>query len=189
MEKRKSIHPHKPQPLLHCSRGQPHVRCSLRHQHALGRPMTNAWLTRAQRRSSAEVMHVGETVPLMFTPRYAPPEVALATERGDRSIAAEAAADMWALGVMAFELLTNEPVFTPLAATRESIWAQLCGREVLPWERGAPKREVKLAQLRMLKRAILQCLQRDPANRPTASKVLAHWRELFECEVAASQPL
>eukprot|EP00892_Ulva_mutabilis_P004133 jgi/Ulvmu1/2091/UM124_0006.1 len=74
----------------------------------------------------------------------------------DRTIAAEETADMWALGLIAFELLTSEMVFPPLLCTRETIWAKLCGREVLPWEDGAPEQKQKLAQLRGLKRAILQ---------------------------------
>ena len=125
-------------------------------------------------------MHAGDNVPLTFSPMYAPPEVAEAAESGDRTIVADAAADMWALGVMAFELLTDQPVFHPISATRELIWAQLCGREALPWEDGAVGQREKLKQLHVLKRAVLQCLQRKAHDRPTADKVLLHWRSLFE---------
>eukprot|EP00892_Ulva_mutabilis_P003554 jgi/Ulvmu1/1570/UM110_0033.1 len=109
-------------------------------------------------------------VSLTFTPSYAPPEVAMAAERGDRTIVADAAADMWALGLMAFELLTGGPVFPPMSSTREAIWAQLCGRELLPWEEGVAQQAEKLAQLRGLRRAILQCLQRKPEDRPSATQ-------------------
>lgn len=130
----------------------------------------------------------GVSVPITFSPSYAPPEVAVALERGDRNVVADGAADMWALGVMAFELLTSEPVFPPLVSTRETIWAQLCGREALPWEDGAPQQVAKLAQLRGLKRAVLQCLQRRQEERPTAEQVLVQWRTLFDSRTAGGQP-
>ena len=129
--------------------------------------------------------HAEATVSLTFSPSYAPPEAAQANERGDHTIVADAAADMWALGIMAVELLTSRPVFPPLVATRESIWAQLCGREALPWEDGAAGQREVLRQLRGLKRAVLQCLQRDPAQRPTAVEVLTHWRNLFDSRTVA----
>ena len=128
-------------------------------------------------------------MPITFSPSYAPPEVARSLERKDANISADAAADMWALGLMAFELLTNEPVFPPIVSTRDTIWAQLCGREALPWEDGASRQAEKLVQLRGLKRAILQCLQRLPAERPTAGQVLTQWRTLFDSRTAAGQPM
>eukprot|EP00892_Ulva_mutabilis_P005644 jgi/Ulvmu1/3451/UM016_0071.1 len=133
--------------------------------------------------------YAGTDVRLAFSPSYAPPEVAMAAERGARTIVADAAADMWALGLMAFELLTGKAVFPPMTSTREGIWAQLCGRAVLPWEVGAPEQSANLAKLGVLKRAILQCLQRKPEDRPTAEKVLMHWRNLFEPSTTTAQPL
>ena len=130
--------------------------------------------------------HAGDTVPLMYSPLYATPEVAQAVERGDRTIVADAAADMWALGVMAFELLTHQPVFHPWSTTRGTIWAQLCGREALPWEDGAPEQATKVKQLQVLKRAVLECLQREPEDRPAADQVLRHWRSLFEASTVTT---
>ena len=97
---------------------------------------------------------------------------------------ADPATDMWALGVMAFELLTGAPVFSRFVYTKEGILAQLCGREPLPWEEGAPGQADKLTQLQVLKRAILQCLQRRPELRPTAQEVVGQWRRLFQPQSA-----
>ena len=130
--------------------------------------------------------HAGDTVPLTYSPLYAPPEVAQADERGDRTIVADAAADMWALGVMAFELLTHQPVFHPWSTPRETVWAQLCGRAALPWEDGAPEQATKVKQLQVLKRAVLECLQRKPEDRPAADQVLRHWRSLFEANTVTT---
>jgi hypothetical protein len=57
---------------------------------------------------------VGEVAPLEFTPPYAAPEVVEAFESGSTDIVADAAADIWALGLTAFEVFTGERVFPPV---------------------------------------------------------------------------
>ena len=130
-------------------------------------------------------MCAGTTAPLTYSPSYAPPEVALAMEAGIRTITARPAVDLWALGIMAFEMLTHKAVFPPLVTTKEAIWAQLTGRGRLPWEQGAPRPAESAKKLRGLRRPILQCLQRNPDDRPTAEEVLAHLRNLFDSHSSA----
>ena len=49
---------------------------------------------------------------LAFSPRYAAPEVVAAFEAKQPQVKVEPSMDMWALGVMAFELLTDAPAFS-----------------------------------------------------------------------------
>ena len=59
---------------------------------------------------------IGAQAPLNFTLTYAAPEVVHALVAGERVIHASPALDAWALGVMAFELLTGAPAFNLLTA-------------------------------------------------------------------------
>ena len=97
-----------------------------------------------------------------------------AQEAGERTVTAAPAADVWALGVVAFETLSQSRTF-PVSCPSTTIRAQICGREALPWERpgGADA-------LRTAKQSVLQCLKRDAAARPTAAQVTATWRNLLE---------
>ena len=49
----------------------------------------------------------GRTVPLSYTMAYAAPEIIKAAQRGDQSIECDPAADMWALGIIAFEIISG----------------------------------------------------------------------------------
>ena len=53
----------------------------------------------------------GTRAGLRFTLKYAAPEVVHAFESGARDIKVDAAVDIWALGMIAFELLTEQHTF------------------------------------------------------------------------------
>jgi serine/threonine protein kinase len=95
------------------------------------------------------------------------------------SARASTEADMWALGVIAFELLTNERAFHP-GSPPQAIHAALAGQAPLPWEDGAEGAEQRREKLRGLRRLVMPCLARDPAQRPAAKTVLQSWHSMFD---------
>ena len=61
------------------------------------------------------------------------------------------------------------------------VFSAIAGRTPLPWESGAPGNvEERLKPLRGLKRTILKCLSRDPAQRPSAAALIASWDHTFD---------
>lgn len=128
--------------------------------------------------------HAGSSVGLSFSLLYAPPEVIHAVERKERQVIADPAIDMWAIGVIAFELLTRARVF-PARLTRSEVRDQIAGRAPLPWEDPEHRME-GLKQLRILKRTVLACLSRDPKGRPTADRLLRSWNRLFDTFTSGS---
>lgn len=138
-------------------------------------------MLRAQRRCAA---CADVEAPLSFSLKYAAPEVVAAYEAKDRTIVANPAMDMWALGLMAYELLTDTSAF-PTGTSARAVCDQIAGRAPLPWEDpdAGPER---LAKLRMLRRSLTSCLARDPAHRPTSTQLLASWNRLFD-SVAGDQ--
>lgn len=70
---------------------------------------------------------------LNFALNYAAPEIVLAQEAGSRTLAVDPAADIWALGVTAYELLSGGRTFAPGTSTTE-IRNMISGRLPLPWE-------------------------------------------------------
>jgi serine/threonine protein kinase len=88
------------------------------------------------------------------------------------------AADMWALGVIAFELLTGQRTF-PFGTTKHQVFDQISGRSPLPWEDPAGYTQ-RAAALRGLRRSVMLCLSRDPAQRPSAERLLVAWNHMFD---------
>jgi serine/threonine protein kinase len=109
---------------------------------------------------------------------YAPPEAILAMEAGHKSLIASPAVDVWALGVIAFELLTQSRIF-PVATPGEDIVDRLAGRLPLPWESPDWRKSRHAKDLVGFKSSILQCLNREPEKRPSTAQLEAHWNSLF----------
>jgi serine/threonine protein kinase len=123
--------------------------------------------------------------PLTLSLPYAPPESVAALEANQHEIRASTAADVWALGVIAFELLTQSRLF-PQFMPREEIIDKLAGRRPLPWEIPGWHRGKAAKGLLRLKASILQCLDRVALKRPCVSQVASAWNSLFAAETTTS---
>lgn len=97
---------------------------------------------------------------------YAAPEV-LHSYASKRRIAAQPAADVWALGVLVYEALTSTSVFAPFGVKRDDIFAAAAGDMAYPWE-AMPNAAFSQSKLRKLVEA---CVSRDPKLRPSAAQV------------------
>ena len=96
----------------------------------------------------------------------------------------DAAVDIWAVGVIAFELLTGERAFPThsMSAVEAASAAQeaIAGRALLPWEGSSEATQERLERLRGLRRTVMRCLERDPARRPTAAALVSSWDHTFD---------
>jgi serine/threonine protein kinase len=120
----------------------------------------------------------GSQVKLIFSLQYAPPEFVRAVQARAESVVAAGAVDVWALGVIAFELLAGTPVFPPGTPAKAMV-ETLEGKRPLPWEEDAAARRL-LPRLQALERSVLTCLARESEGRPSAQAVLGAWTGLFE---------
>ncbi|NJM90947.1 MAG: protein kinase [Myxococcales bacterium] len=123
------------------------------------------------------MMRAGTEGELEFTPQYAPPEVITAFEAGQYTMTAEASSDVWSLGIMAFEILTDTRVFAP-GTDMQTIQNAIMGHTPMPWE--GPERAQLLPKLKMFKSDVMQCLDRDPKRRPPIRVVVNAWRHMFD---------
>jgi serine/threonine protein kinase len=142
--------------------------CTLRYQYALG----FAHMAIAHWASA----RAGQMQGLPgFSWQYVAPEVLTAFKSEAAEYTVTGAEDMWALGIIAFELLTDQSAF--LGMTSEEIEAQILGHEVAPWE--APSRTTR-ERMRGFGKSVMKCLNRDPTQRPTALQVLQSWDRIFD---------
>jgi serine/threonine protein kinase len=130
-----------------------------------------------------EHVHAGQSSQLTFTLAYAAPEVVVAFEAGQRTLAMHPAADVWALGLIAFEMLTGERIFAPFAEQQDILNA-VAGRTAMPWE--GPRRPELLRKLRVFRKHVLACLQRVPAQRPPIDAVVRGWDHLFQASTTTA---
>ena len=107
------------------------------------------------------------------------PEVAAAWETGATSVIVSPAVDIWAFGVLAYELLTHRHAF-PRTLSEAAIWDQVTGRVALPWETldGEGTNNFRARA----KGIVLECLHRDAAQRPTAKALRAALQTLADVE-------
>jgi serine/threonine protein kinase len=125
----------------------------------------------------------GELAQLSFTLAYAAPEVIAAYDAGQPTHLVHPAVDVWALGVIAFEMLTGETIFEPFTPNVE-IMAHIAGRKPMPWE--GPRRSELLRKLHVFQNNVLECLDREPARRPTMDVVVRGWEHLFRNSTTTS---
>ena len=105
-----------------------------------------------------------------------------AYEARSPTLPAHPAADIWALGVIAYELLTGSSVFKFGTPQAEAVDA-LAGRAKLPWERAE---RAELRKLMKLRGCVLQCLARNPAARPTAGELAMAMHSIFRNETGTT---
>eukprot|EP00892_Ulva_mutabilis_P008949 jgi/Ulvmu1/6426/UM003_0055.1 len=125
----------------------------------------------------------GQPAPRGHTPGYTAPEIVAAHEAGTAPPPADPATDAWALGVMAFELLTGHPAFNFLNGSKEA-YAQLRGDALLPWE-GDRLTDAVRQKLGVLRTPILQTLSRDAAARPPCSVFCDRLRAAFSADTGS----
>jgi eukaryotic-like serine/threonine-protein kinase len=104
------------------------VATRLRDMHAAGlvhravKPSNIMWLPRSSCWTVVDfgcTVRIGEEAPVSRSLAYAAPEEAHALQGGSPSIRVSPAADAWALGVVAFEVLTGQAALNVLVGQKE----------------------------------------------------------------------
>eukprot|EP00892_Ulva_mutabilis_P004011 jgi/Ulvmu1/1982/UM012_0144.1 len=122
---------------------------------------------------------IGENAPLLFSLRYAPPEVVQAAQEGCRTIQAESSMDAWSLGIIAWELFCKEAALDMFEGKNVTV-KRILGIKPLPWEAQAVGAQQRLHQLGRFRPAVLGLLQRDAAARLAIADFISRCRRVIE---------
>ncbi|KAK9841418.1 hypothetical protein WJX74_005338 [Apatococcus lobatus] len=126
----------------------------------------------------------GDVVPLLYSLRYAAPELLAADLAGESSVKAEEAADVWSLGLVCFELFRGRPLFGDETAD-DHVIAMLLGYLPFPWESDTTFFSQQLPQ--PVANFVLDLLHRNPACRkPIRTIVHSHVFGSFDFNIASS---
>lgn len=108
----------------------------------------------------------------------------LQSYKAGKLIAAQTSADIWALGVIAYEALTDSYVFPAHVSRAEHLYAAAEGTVKYPWETLQP--DAQIARLRVWP-SFAACLARAPAARPSAAQLLASLERLVNVTALAEE--
>jgi hypothetical protein len=111
----------------------------------------------------------GDLTRLSYDIRYAAPELLVADLKGEQDIKASEAPDMWAVGLIMFEILAGRKVF-PADTSDEEVMCMLIGIAKLPWEENPDFFTDNLPTT--ARNLVADLLQRNPAARKPMSTVL-----------------
>jgi serine/threonine protein kinase len=126
-------------------------------------------------------MHAGVESRPTFSLAYSPPETIQRLTDGETTIVAEAATDVWAIGVIAFELCTRASAFPVMIWQHDSIADAALGKRPLPWESEVGTFRT-IPELRALSSVVRACLARNAAARPSAADVVRTLSSLFDSQ-------
>jgi serine/threonine protein kinase len=117
---------------------------------------------------------------------YRPPEMLLPVECRRSAAIVLPSSDIWAFGVIAYELITGSPAF-PSGSSRSDIADQISGRRPLPWEaEGAGERVGRCDALGDMGSVMFACVHRCADKRPTAADVVSRISEVLACAATST---
>ena len=143
-----------------------------------GAPGHCIWLLRAAVERSNDPDLAGQRMALdaQASLAYEAPETVQARVEGRATVVADRTVDVWALGVICYETLTQTQLFSPAADVQEM--AAAFAGHALPWENPTPN-AAQLGKLGVMREGVLLMLDRDPERRPRLSVLFQIWRRLM----------